>query len=429
MKKYFKFIALVLLVVPVPSFASLADTVRLYNETKSLEVSAGDLIASNQSLRQALDYLYEVILKSLKEELRNLLPQTTSVSFNMVPSQLTVGALQAISFNRIPENTSSPINFTIEFSGGALVGSLANDVTTNSIGWQVANNFTTGRTYVITVRNAKGDLLGRSNSFTVIAPVVVSETSKPVTVVTESVTLTPILTPISEDVGSSDINFGSLGFWSFDRSSNLCSTKGGATVNADGKIGVALGLNGTDAYCMVPNNRSYYPKNFTLSLWAKSASTENGGWNDSGWFVSLRDRSGYNIGPVKGLKDVQFTILDDTNLNQVPYIVGTVTPDDITKWHHYAMTYNGNTANVYLDGVLVNSTTTIINRNYAGDKDLYFGLDNISGQPKGAGTLDEIRIYNRAMTACEIRFLAGGNCAGITSLPFGVNVAALLLGI
>ncbi len=418
-RNYFIFIASLLLAVPAYSFADFNDTVILLGKVRAIEISASSLISKNQALRDAIDSLYQKIIESLQAELANLQAlRITSVSFSPLSSPLMKGSLASITFQRSPSDSSSPVDFFVEVENGRAVGILASGVSTNSFNWQVADNFVVGKNYVILAKNIQGKLLGKSDLFTTITPV------------------TPVL-PVSAvisavDIASADVNNGSIGFWSFDRSSNNCETRGGAITNADGRIGSALGLNGTDAYCKVANNRIFYPKNFTLALWAKSAPSFVSGWNESNWFISLRDRSGFNIGPVKGTKNVQFTILDDTNLNQVPYIVATVAPDNITDWHHYAMTYNGDTANVYLDGVIVNSTTTTIARSNAGDRDLNFGFDDVTGQPKGAGTLDEIRLYNRPLTTCEIQLLAGKGCGNISG--FGpwyshVNIASIFTAI
>ncbi|MDO8493374.1 MAG: LamG domain-containing protein [bacterium] len=430
MKKYFKFIALFLLFVPVLSFADYAGTVRLLGQARQIESSAGSLLTSNSSLRSALDSLYQLIIKLLQADLTALASRTTSVSFDMITTPLSKGSLVNISFKRVPSDSSSPVSFSMEADGKAL-GSLSNELTANSFSWQVADNLIISKNYVVVAKNKDGKTLGTSNSFTVSSSIVsVVPTSAPILPIlpVPAPSPTPAPAPLSNEVGSSDINFGSLGYWSFDRGGNSCDTKGGANTNADGRLGTALGLNGTDAYCVAANNRTFYPNNFTLALWAKSAPAFTSGWNDSSWFVSLRDRSGYSIGPVKGTKDVKFTIFDDTNLTQVPFVVGTVTPDNITDWHHYAVTYNGTVANIYLDGVLMTSTTVTIPRNNStSDEDLYFGLDNVPGQPKGAGTLDEIRLYNRPMTACEIRFLAGKGCSGIANaFDSSSNLASVL---
>ena len=71
------------------------------------------------------------------------------------------------------------------------------------------------------------------------------------------------------------------------------------------------------------------------------------------------------------------------------------------------MTYDGSVAIVYFDGQFATSTKLNIVRGYAGGQDLYFGSDNSQDFPQfGVGSLDEIRLYNRAITPCEVKILA-----------------------
>jgi len=308
-KNYLAFIIFLSLITPAVSKADYNDAVRIFDQIKSIEISAKDLIKSNASLRQSFTLLYQSVIDLLKEELQKLKkPETPKV---------------------VSEEKSLEVSYT----------------------------------------------------------------------------------PTPQEIASADIDRGSIASWSFDKYSNSCDTKGAALTNADGKVGSALGLSGSNSYCVVSNNRNLYPKDLTLALYAKSDPSYSDKWNDSGWFVSLRDRSGFNIGPVSDSRVVKFTLFDDTNLVQNAFVVGTVTPDNITDWHHYAMTYDGSIAKVYFDGILATTTNVSISRNYADNKDLYFGLDNDSfGQHLGIGTLDEIRIYNRALTTCEIQILAGRGC-------------------
>ncbi len=428
--KYLSAIVGMLLMVPAFSFADYQTTLQILANIRAVEVSAGGLLSNSPDLRSAIEQAYQGVLDLLRTDLNAIQTKTVSVIFQTISSPLVKGTLATIKFDRLPANSSSPINVSMGTASGKFVGALANNVIGNNVDWQVADQFFVGKNYQVLARSLDGKLLGQSDLFTVssstsnVPSPVVSAMTPAISVSVPPVVVNPppvsnpspsvLPTPSAADIASADINNGSIGYWSFDKYSNTCDTKGGANTNADGKFGSALGLNGIDGYCVVTNNRNLYPKNFTLALWAKSDPTYISGWNDSSWFISLRDQSGFNIGPVKGKKDVRFTILDDTNLDQVPYLVGTVTPDDITAWHHYAMTYDGTMARIYLDGALVSSTTTTISRSYAGNKNIYFGLDDAVGQPHGAGTLDEIRMYNRPLTACEIQLLAGRGCGNLS---------------
>ncbi|MEZ4869254.1 MAG: Ig-like domain-containing protein [Caldilineaceae bacterium] len=82
----------------------------------------------------------------------------------------------------------------------------------------------------------------------------------------------------------------------------------------------------------------------------------------------------------------------------------TVTPDD---YHHVAGTYDGAMLRVYLDGNLVGSA--VVSGTLGSGNGLHFSS---SAEPLH-GDLDEVRIYNRALTASAIRGLTF-NCATVS---------------
>ena len=79
------------------------------------------------------------------------------------------------------------------------------------------------------------------------------------------------------------------------------------------------------------------------------------------------------------------------------------------KWHHFVHTYDGSTQKLYLDGVLLNSANISGSIQYdANNTRVLIGADdNGSGYNTGAsyphsGKLNQVRIYNRALSASEI---------------------------
>ncbi|MFH2008734.1 MAG: LamG-like jellyroll fold domain-containing protein [bacterium] len=75
-------------------------------------------------------------------------------------------------------------------------------------------------------------------------------------------------------------------------------------------------------------------------------------------------------------------------------------PNDDTGWHHYVLTYDGAAVTLYLDGAEVTTTphTGRVARNV--DRPV-----NIGGSPWGPtfdGRLDEVRIYDKALSAVEV---------------------------
>lgn len=200
---------------------------------------------------------------------------------------------------------------------------------------------------------------------------------------------------------------GLVGLWSFDgpdvtdkvydRSGqgNNGYLIGAATSTAKtiGKLGQALRFNGTTSYVQVANSSSLNPTNLTVSTWAKS---DTGTWSNHGFLVSKR--SVYIIHPQQGSIGVSFYIFT-SGWNAVSCTPTT----DITKWNLYSFTWNGTNLTAYINGIQCGSTTPAGPINTTDTNPLYFGVD--SGNRYLNGALDDVRIYNRALPASEIKQL------------------------
>ncbi len=88
-------------------------------------------------------------------------------------------------------------------------------------------------------------------------------------------------------------------------------------------------------------------------------------------------------------------------------------------WHHVAMTYDGTNVKVYIDGVL--DATSVASIGVISDNDLSV---RIGGQPSGdsggplafKGNIDEVRIYDRALSSGEVGALADYSEFSVDSL-------------
>ncbi|MCC5022785.1 MAG: LamG domain-containing protein [Candidatus Synoicihabitans palmerolidicus] len=86
-------------------------------------------------------------------------------------------------------------------------------------------------------------------------------------------------------------------------------------------------------------------------------------------------------------------------------------------WSHIVMTHDGSTVRLYLNGVeVLNQTNSGALRPFTSSMLVLAGSDN--GLDLFQGALDEVRIFNRALTAAEVTTLAGGGSVGTA-----VNVA------
>ena len=74
------------------------------------------------------------------------------------------------------------------------------------------------------------------------------------------------------------------------------------------------------------------------------------------------------------------------------------------QWHHVALSYDGATAILYVDGVEEKTSAVVLNTGSAGETDI-----NIGSQLGGAafiGELDDVRVYETALSADAIMALS-----------------------
>jgi hypothetical protein len=89
--------------------------------------------------------------------------------------------------------------------------------------------------------------------------------------------------------------------------------------------------------------------------------------------------------------------------------IGVLTMD---QWHHLAVTFDGQEVRLYLDGALdsVHNASGVILGNTI--EDLIIGGDFPGGDEYFDGTLDDLRLYDGALSASEIADLHGGSAGG-----------------
>lgn len=86
-------------------------------------------------------------------------------------------------------------------------------------------------------------------------------------------------------------------------------------------------------------------------------------------------------------------------------------------WSHLAVTLSGTTATLYVNGVAVDTNTsmTLNPSSLPSTTQNYIGRSQFAPDPYLSGSVDEFQIYNRALTAAEIQSLqtsAGGSAGG-----------------
>jgi prepilin-type N-terminal cleavage/methylation domain-containing protein len=86
--------------------------------------------------------------------------------------------------------------------------------------------------------------------------------------------------------------------------------------------------------------------------------------------------------------------------------VYSLIPINDGKWHYCVATYDGTTWKIYIDGVLNNSSTAgTTNTILSGTARI---ADDAAGNPSWTGEEDDLRIYNRALSAAQISAMYNG---------------------
>jgi hypothetical protein len=176
---------------------------------------------------------------------------------------------------------------------------------------------------------------------------------------------------------------------------------GGAAAVDDPVRGKVLSLNGTSSYVDLGNGPSLIlsgPGQATVAAWVKLALTHNhntilskGEWKDAYSLVVKGDTTPPNL----------LWTGNDTS-------VFSGSPVPLNTWTHVAVTINGALTTFYINGQLSGPTNQIRgNPIDAGAVGVSIGREQYSGSlPAGRwffnGLMDDVRIYNRALTQGEI---------------------------
>jgi len=190
---------------------------------------------------------------------------------------------------------------------------------------------------------------------------------------------------------------GLIGWWPFNGNANDESSNGnngsvnGATLTNDrfGNANQAFGFDGNDNISIVQSS-SLSSMDYSFSLWTSihyALQPNNmpqhyiicwGCSTNGGYFNIDQDMIQYCCG----------NFYSNTNLNE---------------WNHYVVTKNNNQLNLFKNGVLISSGINA-NLSISSNLNLVFGSTNLQTEFTN-GDIDDIGIWNRALTECEIQDL------------------------
>jgi hypothetical protein len=208
-----------------------------------------------------------------------------------------------------------------------------------------------------------------------------------------------------------------VGWWRFDEGTGTTAydsanhndgTLIGNLQWADGRVGGAIDSNSTGDYVRIPDSDSLTPSK-TIALWVYIREGTAGIYK----YADCPDQTGkgspgnsrayaFSVSSAgAGLLVCQTRDAMDSIIS-----IGTIS---LNEWHHIAATFNNGQAVIYIDGQLNNtktlSVTSIMNDAQPLTIGGYWEYCTPSFYDRLNGRIDDVRIYNRALTPTEITLL------------------------
>ena len=221
---------------------------------------------------------------------------------------------------------------------------------------------------------------------------------------------------------------GLVGWWPMDSSANDMSVNGnngtiyGATLTTDrfGNANSAFLFNGLSDYIEVPDDSALDLSNsFTLASWIKTND-----YNQPLQYAIGKGRGPSGTGYALAFYDPNQGViaLNDGSSN---LFIGSADSSLVSGWHLVVGTYDGTTLKIYIDGTVRDSVSAFVNL-INSTEPLCFGREASGIGRYFNGSLDDIGIWDRPLTACEIASLYSENNTVLTapsgSICFGDTI-------
>ena len=205
----------------------------------------------------------------------------------------------------------------------------------------------------------------------------------------------------------------------------------GASWTNDGRFGKALSFDGVNDWVTVASSSFLnFTTSMTLEAWVFPTANGSGSWRN----ILIKERTAGEA----------YNLYANADTNQpIAYVVRASQPDaaldvrggsqlPLNTWTHLALTFDNSTLRLYVNGVQV-GTRAVAGPLLTTTGSLRIGGNSIWGE-FFAGRLDEIRLYNRALTQGEIQTdmsTAVGGSTTDTTPPLrsnGLPIGTLAMG-
>jgi hypothetical protein len=225
---------------------------------------------------------------------------------------------------------------------------------------------------------------------------------------------------VSNDFGSVETGFvelnvknltlmnGLVGWWKFDETNGTTAYDSSGNGNdgnltngptwTDGKIGGALSFDGVDDFVNVPSIQNVNGGGVTFAVWVKPTHFDSVNYPH---IVGGAGVSFHGMGP---------PYISSNKKGGVGfYLGGTSTGEVHTRiiplldWSHVASISNGSNYQIFWNGVLEQESTKVTGQ--VGDSAIIIGNKTGGSDRTWFGLIDDVRIYDRALSAAEVQAL------------------------
>ncbi|MFA5132026.1 MAG: LamG domain-containing protein [Candidatus Paceibacterota bacterium] len=210
---------------------------------------------------------------------------------------------------------------------------------------------------------------------------------------------------------------GLVGWWTFDGKNMTSATATDVSGNGNngtltngptvaiGKIGQGLRFDGVNDYFTAGNSAALRLTGgpMTLSAWVYTSTTTYQNFMYHGLGCSTYASYYLSIGGTESAEyPNKYSFGFGTSNTTANKRISSDSNAIINKWTHVAGTYNGSTLSLYINGNL-STTTSATGVAWNSLENLSVGADPGCGiRGKMTGSLDDVRVYNRSLSASEI---------------------------
>ncbi len=213
---------------------------------------------------------------------------------------------------------------------------------------------------------------------------------------------------------------GMVGWWPGDSNADdLIGGNNGTLMNgatfASGMVSQAFSFDGVDDYVNIGNTSQLNPSTITVDTWFYATDITGQ------LYPPLVKKSSGNDGYALEIDQTNFRIRFWVYITGTGWVSSVAVPISTNTWYHVAGTYDGSNIIIYLNGQPQGSPVNVSGTIAPSPSPLNIGRDPLNTNRFFEGRIDEVEIFERALSAPEILqiYNAGsdGKCKFSTVVP------------